>query len=102
MSENRNCRLFWKAVPFSIKVLTDRDFHDYCNLKTEVIIVEREYLHSRSIEVDSDEYQGEENPGVQMGEPTGNTEEYPKEDPEEDSEEDSEEDPDEDPDETTN
>ena len=61
-----------------------------------MIIAEREYLRSRSVEVDSNEYQREENPGVQMGELTGNTEEDPKEDLEEDPE-DPEEDPEEDP-----
>ena len=41
MSENRKCCLFWKAVPFSIKALTNYDLHDYCKLKKKVIMEER-------------------------------------------------------------
>ena len=95
MSESRKCRLFWKAVPFSVKALTDYDPSDFCNLKKEVIIAEREYLRLTSPGIDSDEYHEEETPGVQLGEPIRTTEEDSEEDPEEDSEEDPEENPDE-------
>ena len=63
-----------------------------------MIIAEREYLHLRSLEIDSDEYPEEENPGAQRGETLGNIEEDLKED----SKEDPEEDPEENPGETTN
>ena len=83
MSENHKCRLFWKAIPPSLRALTDYDLHNYCNLKTEVIIAEREYLCPRSLEIDSDEYPEEENLGALRGEPSSNIEEDPEEDPEE-------------------